>query len=148
MKTTHLCLLALLFLASTMLGCTAEPAKIPPPADVGGVPENATTLPSGLAYKVLREGTGERHPGPTSTVKVHYTGWTTDGEMFDSSVSRGEPISLGLDQVIAGWQEGVQLMVVGEQRRFWIPSNLAYEGQSGAPQGMLVFDIELLDIED
>ncbi|MFG0253009.1 MAG: FKBP-type peptidyl-prolyl cis-trans isomerase [Phycisphaerales bacterium JB038] len=148
MKATHFCLFALLFLASTVLGCTAEPAKIPPPAEVERVPEDATTLPSGLAYKVLREGTGERHPGPKSTVKVHYTGWTTDGEMFDSSVSRGEPISLGLDQVIAGWQEGVQLMVVGEQRRFWIPSNLAYEGRSGAPQGMLVFDIELLDIED
>ena len=78
---------------------------------------------------------------------VHYTGWTTDGKMFDSSVTRGKPITFGLDQVIAGWTEGVQLMVEGEKTRFWIPQNLAYKGQAGAPRGMLVFDVELLKIE-
>jgi peptidylprolyl isomerase len=67
--------------------------------------------------------------------------------MFDSSVARNEPISFGLNQVIAGWTEGVQLMVEGETRRLWIPENLAYGGQRGAPQGMLVFDVELIKIE-
>ena len=76
-------------------------------------------------------------------VTVHYTGWTTDGKMFDSSVTRGEPATFPLDQVIAGWTEGVQLMVVGETRRFWIPEALAYDGQRD-PRGMLVFDVELI----
>ncbi|MCA9605445.1 MAG: FKBP-type peptidyl-prolyl cis-trans isomerase, partial [Myxococcales bacterium] len=76
-----------------------------------------------------------------------YTGWTTDGRMFDSSRRRGEPATFGLNQVIPGWGEGVQLMVVGEQRRLWIPQELAYNGRPGMPAGMLVFDIELLAIE-
>jgi peptidylprolyl isomerase len=80
-------------------------------------------------------------------VLVHYTGWTTDGKMFDSSVARGQPAPLGLDQVIAGWTEGVQMMVEGEKRRFWIPERLAYAGAPGSPAGMLVFDIELIRIE-
>ena len=67
--------------------------------------------------------------------------------MFDSSVARNEPISFGLNQVIAGWTEGVQLMVEGEIRRLWIPEKLAYQGQPGAPKGMLVFDVELIRIE-
>ena len=66
-------------------------------------------------------------------VTVHYTGWTTDGKMFDSSVVRGTPATFPLDRVIAGWTEGVPLMVVGEKRRFWIPQNLAYQGQPGMP---------------
>jgi len=78
---------------------------------------------------------------------VHYSGWTTDGKMFDSSVTRGEPASFALNQVISGWTEGVQLMVEGEKARFWIPENLAYKGQPGAPAGMLVFDVELLSID-
>ena len=78
---------------------------------------------------------------------MHYSGRTTDGEMFDSSVKRGEPSTFGLNQVIAGWTEGVQLMVVGDKTRFWIPEALAYRGVEGRPQGMLVFDIELLEIE-
>jgi peptidylprolyl isomerase len=67
--------------------------------------------------------------------------------MFDSSLSGGKPITFGLDQVIKGWTEGVQLMVEGEKTRFWIPQNLAYQGQAGAPRGMLVFDVELLKID-
>ena len=80
---------------------------------------------------------------------MHYSGWTTDGQLFDSSVMRGEPASFGLFQVIAGWTEGVQLMVEGEKRRFWIPAKLAYgeNPQGGAPAGMLVFDVELLKIK-
>ena len=96
---------------------------------------------------VLEPGTGTQHPGPRSRVLVHYTGWTTDGKMFDSSVSRGEPIAFGLYQVISGWTEGVQLMVEGEKRRLWIPEKLAYGGRAGAPAGMLVFDVELIRIE-
>ena len=123
------------------------PRTIPAPPDVAAPPADATTTSSGLATKVLTPGTGSVHPRPNSRVKVHYSGWTTDGQMFDSSVARDEPISFGLNQVIAGWTEGVQLMVEGETRRLWIPEGLAYRGQRGAPQGMLVFDVELLKIE-
>ena len=80
---------------------------------------------------VLQPGTGTRHPRPTNRVTVHYTGWTTDGKMFDSSVVRGTPATFGLDEVIKGWTEGVQMMVEGEKRRFWIPESLAYQGASG-----------------
>jgi FKBP-type peptidyl-prolyl cis-trans isomerase len=117
------------------------------PADVAAPPADATVTPSGLASRCLEAGTGTKHPGPRSKVRVHYSGWTTDGKMFDSSVSRGEPISFGLNQVIAGWTEGVQLMVEGEKRRLWIPEALAYGGRPGAPAGMLVFDVELIRIE-
>jgi peptidylprolyl isomerase len=117
---------------------------LPPPPDVAALPEDAEVTASGLATKVLREGTGTEHPGPTDIVKAHYTGWTTDGKMFDSSVVRGEPSGFPLDRVIAGWTEGLQLMVVGEKRRLWIPEGLAYQGRAGRPAGMLVFDVELL----
>jgi FKBP-type peptidyl-prolyl cis-trans isomerase len=115
------------------------------PADVAAPPADAQTTPSGLASKVLRPGTGDAHPGPTDQVTVHYTGWTTDGKMFDTSVG-GKPATFPLDHVIPGWSEGVQLMVVGEKRRFWIPEKLAYAGKLDRPQGMLVFDVELLEI--
>ena len=123
------------------------PRTIPAPSDVAAPPADAAKTPSGLATKVLRPGTGTVRPRANSRVNVHYSGWTTDGRMFDSSVARNEPISFGLNQVIPGWTEGVQLMVEGEQRRLWIPENLAYGGQRGAPQGMLVFDVELIKIE-
>jgi len=108
---------------------------------------DAVKTPSGLASKVLTPGTGKVHPTASDRVKVHYTGWTKAGEMFDSSVARGEPITFGLGEVIKGWTEGVQLMVEGEQRRFWIPVELAYNNAPGSPQGMLVFDIELLNFK-
>jgi FKBP-type peptidyl-prolyl cis-trans isomerase len=120
---------------------------IPAPADVASPPADATTTSSGLASKVIKPGTGTAHPTARSKVRVHYTGWTTDGKMFDSSVARNETISFGLNQVIAGWTEGVQLMVEGETRRLWIPESLAYRGAPGAPKGMLVFDVELIKIE-
>ena len=121
--------------------------SIPAPPDVAGPPADAMRTPTGLATKVLSPGSGTRHPRPNSQVVVHYTGWTTDGKMFDSSLTTGQPASFSLDGVIAGWTQGVQMMVVGEKRRFWIPAKLAYEGQSDRPQGMLVFDIELIRIE-
>jgi len=120
---------------------------IPAPADVASPPADATPTPSGLVTKVLKPGTGVNHPTARSRVRVHYTGWTTDGRMFDSSVERNDPISFGLHQVIPGWTEGVQLMVEGETRRLWIPEKLAYAGAPGAPKGMLVFDVELIKIE-
>ena len=123
------------------------PRAIPAPADVAAPPSDATVTASGLATKVLEPGTGIQHPRASSRVRVHYSGWTTEGEMFDSSVARNEPVSFGLNQVIAGWTEGVQLMVEGEKRRLWIPERLAYGGQRGAPEGMLVFDVELIKIE-
>ena len=102
--------------------------------------------PSGLAYKILRPGTGTAHPRSRDKVVVEYTGWTTDGQMIDTSVLRGEPMEIPLDMVIAGWTEGIQLMTIGEQVRFWIPERIAYKGQKGKPAGMLVFDVELIKI--
>ena len=117
------------------------------PPDVKEPPADAHRTADGLAYKVLRPGTGLRHPTEFDRVTVHYTGWTTDGKMFDSSVARGMPATLGLQDVVKGWTEGVPLMVEGERARFWIPQDLAYKGQAGQPRGMLVFDIELIRIE-
>ena len=126
-----------------------KPAPLPAPADVAAPPKDAQRTASGIASKVLTPGKGKEHPTGTSEVTVHYTGWTTDGKMFDSSVQRGAPSTFPLDRVIKGWTEGVQLMVVGEKRRFWIPGNLAYDQspRPGAPKGMLVFDIELISIK-
>jgi len=118
------------------------------PADVAAAPADALKTASGLAYKVLQPGKGGPKPTVDSNVTVHYSGWTTDGKLFDSSVARGEPTSFPLKGVIPGWTEGVQLMEVGSKVRFWIPEELAYKGQGGgAPQGMLVFDVELLSFK-
>jgi len=116
------------------------------PADVKAPPADAKRTASGLAYKVLQPGTGGRHPKASDQVTVHYTGWTIDGKMFDSSVTRGAPAIFPLNQVIPGWTEGVQLMVEGQKTRFWIPERLAYQGKQ-APYGMLVFDVELIKIQ-
>ena len=127
-----------------------DKSKIPAPPDVAAAPADAEKTASGLASKVLTKGTGTEHPAAHDVVKVHYTGWMTNGKMFDSSVVRGEPTSFPLNRVIPGWTEGVQLMVVGEKRRFWIPGNLGYGDKDmghGRPFGMLVFDIELLSIK-
>ncbi len=126
-----------------------KPQPIPAPPDVAAPPDDAAKAASGLATKVIAAGTGTTHPAPSDTVKVNYTGWTTDGKMFDSSVTRGQPTSFGVTQVIPGWTEGLQLMVVGEKRRMWIPPNIAYgaRGMPGIPpNSALTFDVELLDI--
>jgi FKBP-type peptidyl-prolyl cis-trans isomerase len=124
------------------------PSDLPAPDDVAAPPASAVKTASGLASRVLTPGTGTQHPGPADRVRVHYTGWTKSGQMFDSSVARGEPITFPLNGVIPGWTEGLQLMVVGEKRRLWIPAALAYgeRPRMGAPAGDLVFDVELLDI--
>lgn len=121
------------------------------PEDVAAPPAAAKKTKSGLAYRVLTKGTGKKHPAASSRVEVHYSGWTKDGKMFDSSVMRERPATFSLNGVIPGWTEGVQLMVEGEKTRFWIPAPLAYgetPARPGAPAGDLVFDIELLSIRD
>ena len=140
----------LVLIAVLVIGLAAAASaqrSIAAPSDVAAPPDDAETTASGLASKVVEAGSGTEHPGPTSTVTVHYTGWHTNGEMFDSSVTRGQPSSFPLNGVISGWTEGVQLMVAGEKRRFWIPEDLAYGGRAGFPAGMLVFDVELISIQ-
>jgi peptidylprolyl isomerase len=124
------------------------PDPIPVPEDVDAPPDDAKRTQSGIAYRFLKHGKGKEHPVAKSTVEVHYSGWTRAGQLFDSSVRRGQSISFALTGVIKGWTEGVQLMVVGDKARFWIPSALAYgdNPSSGTPAGPLVFDIELLAI--
>ena len=113
--------------------------------------KGATVTASGLAYKVINKGTGNIHPTSNNTVTVHYTGKLMDGTIFDSSVQRGEAATFPLNQVIPGWTEGVQLMVVGDKWTFIIPSDLAY-GSNGIPQAgiapnaTLIFEVELLEI--
>ncbi len=131
-----------------LLGITKAPEPPAVPADVAAPPKDAKKERSGLASKVLKEGTGTKHPRASQRVTVHYSGWTTDGKMFDSSVTRGKPATFGLNQVIKGWTEGLQLMVEGEKRRLWIPEKHAYGGRAGSPKGMLVFDVELIEIEN
>jgi FKBP-type peptidyl-prolyl cis-trans isomerase len=131
-----------------LIGITHPPKPPEVPTDVAAAPKSAKKTKSGIAYRVLTKGTGKDHPKPDSMVQVHYSGWTTDGRMFDSSVMRGQPASFRLTEVIPGWTEGVQLMVAGEKTRFWIPGKLAYDNNPNpaTPKGTLVFDIELLAI--
>lgn len=122
--------------------CYAEsPPLIPGP--------EAVKTDSGLAHQLLKEGSNDNKPVATDMVTVHYIGWLSNGRKFDDSVARDQPVTFPLDRVIKGWTEGLQLMTVGEKRRFWIPQNLAYGDRPklGAPQGDLVFDIELIAIK-
>jgi FKBP-type peptidyl-prolyl cis-trans isomerase len=138
----------IVILAFVLAGALAQTTtvKTTAPPDVAAPPPDAMKTSSGLASKVIMPGTGEIHPTKSDRVTVHYTGWTTDGKMFDSSIPYGKPTTLPLNRLIAGWTEGLQLMVVGETRRLWIPEPLAYRGEH-EPKGMLVFDVELLKIE-
>lgn len=132
----------------------AEAGKVAKAAGESFLAENAkkegvVVLPSGLQYQVLKEGNGKK-PSATDQVKCHYEGTLIDGTIFDSSYQRNEPATFGLNQVIAGWTEGVQLMSEGAKYRFFIPYNLAY-GEHGAgaqipPFAALVFDVELLKV--
>jgi FKBP-type peptidyl-prolyl cis-trans isomerase len=115
------------------------------------VKEGVVTTESGLQYQVLTKGTGTQHPVASDKVKVHYHGTLIDGTVFDSSVARGQPISFGLNQVIKGWTEGLQLMVVGEKTRLFIPSSLGYGNNTSGPipaGSTLIFDVELLGINE
>ncbi|MEM8964332.1 MAG: FKBP-type peptidyl-prolyl cis-trans isomerase [Acidobacteriota bacterium] len=117
------------------------------PADVAAPPADAEEGRRGLAWKVLQAGTGTTSPKKTDFVKVHYTGWTTDGKMFDTTANRPGPAAFQLTKVIKGWTEVLTTMVEGEKRRVWIPEKLAYRGVEGKPAGMLVFDIELVEVK-
>jgi FKBP-type peptidyl-prolyl cis-trans isomerase len=119
----------------------------PTPPDVARPPAGAKKTARGVFYKVIKAGKGGPKPTAEDSVRVHYTGWTTDGRMFDSSVTKGEPATLGLRGVIAGWTDAIPLMSVGDKYRLWIPEELAYQGRPGSPQGMLVFEVELLEIQ-
>lgn len=115
-----------------------------------GKKDGVVTLPSGLQYQVLKEGNGKK-PSATDQVVCHYEGTLIDGTVFDSSYKRNQPATFGLNQVIAGWTEGVQLMQEGAKYRFFIPYNLAY-GERGAgaqipPFAALVFDVELIEVK-
>ena len=118
------------------------------PEDVAEPPGDALRSASGLVHKRLREGTGAQHPCATDTVRAHVTGWTAEGVCVEGSNPSGAPVRFPLKAVIAGLSEGVQLMVVGEKRRFWIPANLAYgeTPERAVPAGKLVYDVELLEI--
>jgi peptidylprolyl isomerase len=112
--------------------------------------EGVITTETGLQYLVLKEGAGEETPSPNSRVTVHYHGTLIDGSVFDSSVQRGEPIEFGLNQVIRGWTEGLQLMKKGEKTRLFIPPELGYGNRSAGsiPAGsVLVFEVELIDFQ-
>lgn len=135
-------------IASAAMATAQKPGgtSIPAPDDVATAPADAGKTASGLASKILTPGSGTTHPAKNDLVTVHYSGWTTDGKNFDSSLS-GKPATFPLDKVIPGWTEGVQLMVAGEKRRLWIPEELAYKGKEGRPAGMLVFDVELISFK-
>ncbi len=112
--------------------------------------EGVIELPSGLQYKVLKEGNGKK-PKATDKVRCHYEGMLLDGTIFDSSIKRGEPAVFGVNQVIQGWVEALQLMQEGSKWRLFIPSEMAYgargAGNSIPPHATLIFDVELLAVE-
>lgn len=112
--------------------------------------EGVKTTASGIQYVIMKEGSGDKPAGPTTKVRVHYHGTNLEGKVFDSSVDRGTPSDFGLNQVIKGWTEGVQLMNEGSKYKFFIPQELAYGAQQrGAdikPFSTLIFEIELLEV--
>jgi peptidylprolyl isomerase len=125
--------------------------KAPPtPPDLNAPPKTAVKTDSGLAFRTLEKGAGTRRPSPTGQVKLHLSGWTIDGDLFESTVRGGKPAVYIVAHLIPGLHEGVLGMVVGEKRRFWIPAALAYgekRGRRGVPTGNLVYDVKLLAIE-
>ena len=125
---------------------TLNPRAPQAPESVAAPPKEAQTTKTGLRYLIVRHGSGKVRPAAGAKLEVHYSGWTTDGKLFDSSVERGTPFSFELGHVIPGFAEGVQLMVEGDKALLWIPEELAYKGKPGVPAGMLVFEIELLRI--
>jgi peptidylprolyl isomerase len=131
-------------LGAALLGAQT-PTQVPPPANLKAPPAKAVRTIFTIHSAVLKPGTGKVKPGPKDSVTVHYTGWTQDGKTFDTT-SGSEPATFALNEVITGWTEGLQLMVEGETRRFWIPEQLAYRGRR-EPYGTLVFDIQLISIQ-
>jgi peptidylprolyl isomerase len=133
-----------------LLGIVAGAEPPETPKDLKAPAADATRTKSGLAYKVLKRGEGTQKPTLESRVTVHYSGWTSDGRMFDSTVTSGSPTTFALSEVIKGWQEALPLMVPGQKNRLWIPADLAYGDKperAGQPAGALVFDVELVAIQ-
>lgn len=120
---------------------------LPTPEDVAAAPASAIKTASGLAYKLLREGKNHDKPNAWDHVVIHYTGWTADGAMFESSRNNDRPSKFDLAKVMPGWREALPLLAVGDEVRLWIPESLAYQGRVGEPKGNLVFDVELVSIE-
>ena len=128
------------------LMAVALPPPWPAPGEVGNPPSDATRTSSGLAFKLLRRGSGTDNPKPTSTVTIHYTEWTTSGTtIYDDSVARKEPLTVDVDLVMPGLSEALQRMVVGDQMRVWMPADLTYAPPT--PRAALLFDVELLAIQ-
>ena len=128
------------------------PTGPPAPADVSSPPKGAQCTQLGVCYRELSPGRkGGKQPSPEGRVEVHYSGWTADGKLFDSSVGRGKTATFGVNQVIQGWSDGLLVMTEGSKYRFWIPSELAYGSaplRPGAPAGQLTFDIELIEVKE
>ena len=139
-----------LFALVCLLPMMVSANQVEAPPDVAAPPADAEVTDSGLASKVVTKGTGSVHPDAWDSVTVHYTGWTTDGKMFDSSVTRGQPATFALNQVIPGWTEGLQLMTVGSHYKFFVPPALAYGERAPSPQippnSMLIFEVELVSV--
>jgi FKBP-type peptidyl-prolyl cis-trans isomerase len=129
-----------------LLSIERRPEPPRPPEQLAAPPEDATKTPSGLAYRVVERGQSARHPATDSRVKLHYSGWTSDGQLFDSTVTRGHPKTVALKSVIPGWREGLQHLTEGDRAILWIPEALAYQGAKGAPRGPLVYELHLLEI--
>jgi peptidylprolyl isomerase len=128
-------------------GIIAAPAT---PTDLLAPPATALRLDSGVSVQTLQKGRGGPHPSASSRVRLHFSGWTREGRLFESTVMSGEPAVYLVANALPGWQEGLHRMVVGEKARFWIPAALAYgsrPGRRGVPTGDLVYDIELLALE-
>lgn len=120
------------------------------PADLHTPPDRAVKSASGLALLVLKNGDGRQHPAMTSQVTLHYSGWTSDGKLFESTVMSGHPAVYLVGNTLPGWQEALVQMVVGEKARLWVPASLAYGERpvnNMSPAGDLVFDLELLAIQ-
>lgn len=119
------------------------------PKDVFKAPSGAELTPLGVSYRILAEGRGSRHPREGDQVRILYSGWTREGVMFDSSYDHGEAGTFKLgSQMPLGWNDAIYQMLIGERRRIWIPEELAYAGAEGRPEGLLIFDVELLEILD
>jgi peptidylprolyl isomerase len=129
-----------------LIGFEKAPALPEAPKDVSQIPADATKSESGLAWRVLSKGVGTDHPVDTSVVEMKHTMWTADGRVVDSSILRGGPDTVGISRLVPGWTEGMKLMVEGERRLFWVPEELAYQGQPHRPAGMLVIDVTLVQI--
>lgn len=137
----------LLMTSAVLAGPAGETQASGAANDLATPPKDAERTPSGLASKVLTPGTGKLHPGPTDIVAVHFIGRTPDGDVFNDSHQQGKPVVFNLSKVFKGWQEGIQLMVVGEKRRLWIPGHLAPQNPKAGPSGPVIFDVELFAIK-